>query len=159
MLLFARSFQEGQVNGRPQHGSHRLYLMSTLPQYKVAAIRGNVLGAGISLVAAMDYVVAPGLQNFSLGNCWFEQDSRRLLRMFGMSCLGWWFWGRLPLGRHPVCVCSSRWWFQCDFLIFKAALGMMMQLTWACSWRHAHHRVLPGPFGTRKPDNRSKNHE
>lgn len=39
--------------------AHLLYLMSTLPQYKVAAIRGSIMGAGISLVAAMDYVVAP----------------------------------------------------------------------------------------------------
>eukprot|EP00913_Durusdinium_trenchii_P033590 g31444.t1 len=39
--------------------AHLLYLLSTLPQYKVAAIRGSILGAGISLVAAMDYVLAP----------------------------------------------------------------------------------------------------
>ncbi|CAE7240443.1 menB [Symbiodinium natans] len=36
-----------------------LYLLNTLPQYKVAAIRGSTMGAGISIVASMDFVVAP----------------------------------------------------------------------------------------------------
>eukprot|EP00930_Biecheleria_cincta_P045068 TRINITY_DN31060_c0_g1_i1.p1 TRINITY_DN31060_c0_g1~~TRINITY_DN31060_c0_g1_i1.p1 ORF type:complete len:603 (+),score=112.48 TRINITY_DN31060_c0_g1_i1:23-1831(+) len=38
---------------------HLLYLLSTLPQLKVASIRGGNLGAGVSLIAAMDYVVCP----------------------------------------------------------------------------------------------------
>jgi len=36
-----------------------VYLLNTLPQFKVAAIRGSTLGAGISIVASMDLVVAP----------------------------------------------------------------------------------------------------
>jgi len=35
------------------------YLLSTLPQYKIASIRGANMGAGNSLIASMDFVVAP----------------------------------------------------------------------------------------------------
>lgn len=39
-----------------------IYLLNVLPQYKVAAIRGESMGAGNSIIAAMDYVIAPEKQ-------------------------------------------------------------------------------------------------
>jgi len=36
-----------------------IYILNCLPQYKVAAIRGENMGAGNSLIASMDYVIAP----------------------------------------------------------------------------------------------------
>ncbi|CAJ1371523.1 unnamed protein product [Effrenium voratum] len=53
----ASAFEVGVAENLPI--ARLLYLLSTLPQYKVAALRGKSLGAGISLAAAMDFVVAP----------------------------------------------------------------------------------------------------
>lgn len=36
-----------------------VYVLNCLPQYKIAAIRGETLGAGNSIIASMDYVIAP----------------------------------------------------------------------------------------------------
>jgi enoyl-CoA hydratase len=36
-----------------------MYMFNCIPQYKIAAIRGENMGAGNSLIAAMDYVIAP----------------------------------------------------------------------------------------------------
>jgi len=50
-------FQKGVLANQPV--ALLLYLLSTLPQFKVASIRGGNLGAGVSFIAAMDYVVCP----------------------------------------------------------------------------------------------------
>lgn len=51
------ALEQGKLQNMPI--GQVLYLMSTLPQIKVASIRGGNLGAGVSLISAMDYVVCP----------------------------------------------------------------------------------------------------
>jgi isohexenylglutaconyl-CoA hydratase len=57
------------------------YLLNTLPQFKVASIRGESMGAGNSLVCSMDYVVAP---NTKKTKCNFKEATRGLA-----ACMSW----------------------------------------------------------------------
>jgi len=57
------------------------YLINTLPQYKVASIRGKNMGAGNSLIASMDYVFAPQTKKTGLS---FMESTRALA-----FCMSW----------------------------------------------------------------------
>ncbi|CAE8596207.1 unnamed protein product [Polarella glacialis] len=57
-----------------------VYLLNTMPQFKVASIRGQSMGAGNSIIASMDYVIAPE-QRTSLS---FKEATRGLA-----ACTSW----------------------------------------------------------------------
>jgi enoyl-CoA hydratase/carnithine racemase len=77
------------------------YLMCTLPQYKVASIRGENMGAGNSLICSMDYVIAPDTKKTK---CNFKEATRGLA-----SCISWQgIVSKLGAGRaRAVTLCSD----------------------------------------------------
>jgi len=72
-------FEKGVAGNMPT--ALLFYLLNTLPQYKVAAIRGKSMGAGNSLIASMDYVVAPATKKTGLS---FLESTRAL-----SFCMSW----------------------------------------------------------------------
>ena len=64
MLAFI--FQHLFLMDHCKNSGYEVRLQDLCVSSKVASIRGTVMGAGISLVAAMDYVVAPESRTWTI---------------------------------------------------------------------------------------------